>query len=892
MGWLKEAALQVGISSFAKLASQVCESANRKAEAGHVANMLRKLDKETEVGWWSGAGRAFFEPLAESLNEPAEELRQRLEQLGRSPEETGRSWTFDVFPALRPLDLDEEPLPPGIPPEVSSPGRAPLWWTAPRGAGRTLVGRWLGRRGWLVSRAATWEAALAALPAEGRVYVEVGNAAAPPGKVELPDGLRLIVAVPPVSAKPAPPRTIFHPSLRNDPVAPADLGPFVEVESPPPGEWMSAVMRWAALRVRPGGGFNAVALESHLGGDGSGAFTTFGDFLAFLGLVDQVGVDALFVHDDAQAERWVRTWLRPALDRTDRRLVPEMAAFLRARGVDLLVRMEVARLAAGLRDELAREEWVALVPTDLAPPLDRARLLELADDRDALLAALHAPQADDIVGALVEVGALTGSDALSLRPTWVSHVLAEMAQERLRTSVHGRGALFLHPETVRYTLAFTWREIVDGKLAMLDSILASPVQSPEWLAALDGAVRAVGLALASGTTVPLPLVRRLWHAQSEQLVDRWTDGLPVPLVRIADHRETRGMSGIGEWVMAALAITRAMPDAAGPYAVWAGSSDPAQRRRLASALSWMANVVPPQCLVCDDNIEEEDPVEKGFERIALAAFSMGPALLRAVPELSEATNVFRLLDPAILLGRMASGASPGTDGHAGLHFGLDVLDHVCAVEKIDPDAVIRWCWSVWSAEGWNSPVVTWTRDGRSRWVRRLLACRPAEIQTTTLREPLLSQRELWPLLGEREWRELMAEGDLHLHHQGFWPSVPATVLVELLRSGRANPWTGDLRREAWAKASQAMLALVDEGAVSSEAVKTHYVGDPGDLTHLVWSAPDEMTSALLDRAEQWMGRPADFPGLDPNWVRRWLADLVDSRKAHWRRAFAMVRSPG
>ena len=889
MGWLKEAAQQVGISSLAKLASQVCESAARKAEAGHVANMLRKLDKETEVGWWSGAGRAFFEPLAEALNEPVEDLRQRMEQLGRTPEETGRMWTFDVFPALRPLDLDEEPLPPGIPSEVWSPGRAPVWWTAPRGAGRTLVGRWLARRGWLVSRAATWELALASLPAEGRAYVEVESAAAPPGKLDLPDGLRVIVAVPPMAAEPVASRTIFHPGIRIEAAAPADLGPFLEVESPPPAQWMSAVMRWAGARVRPGGGFNAVALESHLGADGATAFATFGDFLAFLGLVDQVGVDALFVHDDAQAERWVRTWLRPALERTDRRLAAEMAGFLRARGVDLLVRMEVARLASGQGDELTRGQWVSLVPADLAPPVDRARLLELADDRDALLAALNAPQADDLVGALVEVGALAGTDTLSLRPAWVSHVLSSMAQERLRASVHGRGALFLHPEAVRYTLAVTWREVADGKLAIVDSILASPAETPEWLAALDGAVRAVGLALASGTAVPGATVRRLWQAQSGQLVDRWSEGLPVPLVRIADHRESSGMSGIGEWVLAALAITKALPDATGPYAVWAGGSDQVHRQRLTSALSWMANVVPPQFLVCADDIEEEDPVEKGFERIALAAFAMGPELLRAVPELMDAPNIIGLLEPAILLARKAAGVEPGTDGPARLPFGLDVLDHVCRAEGVDPDSVIGWCWPTWAAAGWNSPVVTWAQGRRGDWVQRLLAARPAELSASRCGEALLSRAELWPLLNERDWRELLGESDLKQHRRPLWSFVPVAVLVELLRDGHADPWTSDLRREAWARAGAAMLGLVDDWAASARVPKAHYVGDPGDLTHLIWSGPEDVTGALLERAEHWIARPADFPGLDPSWVRRWLAGLVDARKADWRRAFALVR---
>lgn len=893
MGWLKDAGAEVSISSLAKMARQICQLARATGDDDHVANMLRKLDKGEEVGWWEGAGRRFMEPLAEVLGEAVDDLRVRIASLGHLPGEDTRYWTFDVFPALRALDLVNERLPPGIPDEVTRRSTAPLWWEAPPGAGRTLVGRWLAQRGWAHVRLPTWDAAKATDLEPGLVYVELGQASGPPPEFELPGGQRLIVAAPPPDpgrADGAPGSAYRGPDsslLTDDGV---DETPFTVVRSPPPDRWLVPLVRWAEARIQPGGGFDAPAILKHLDVYGFEAFTTPGDFLAFLGLVDKVGVDALFVHDEAEAERWVKTWLRAAVERTDRRLGGGMSGLLRRDGVATLVNVEMSRITAGEGARLSRDRWERHVPRDLAPELDRDRLRALVDDPAALRAALEAPSPKDVVDALVEIGALSGEPDLGLAPSWVGHVVSSLAAERLRATVDGMGALFLHRETAALLLAELVREVGSGDLAAVQAVLTSPGQTPERLAALDGAVRAVGLALARGTSVDVTVVQALWDRQRCQLVDRWHDTLPVPLVRIAEPSPSNGMSGYGSWALAALAITRALGNATGPYAIWKGVPDAHERERALAAVRWLAQLVLTETLGVRGDLGEEYPVDAEIERTALSAFAMGPALLRAIPELGEANRVFRLLDPAILLARLAGGAPPPTDGSERLPFGLDVLDHVCAHEGVEANEVIRWCWPSWVAQPWAAPFVGWAREGRGEWVRRVLSARPPTVSMLQFRDVVLQRGELWPLLGEADWRDLLAEGDLQtLHHDRIWAAVPGSVLVGLFETGRSNPWTHELRREAWARARPALLTLIDAWARESPPFAEHYPGDPGELSSLLYAAPSDAHDALLDRAEAWLARPQEYAGINSRWTLRWLARLVDDRGSSWRRAFRLVR---
>ncbi len=893
MGWLKDAASQAGVPSLAQLAETLCKAVKAPGDEKHVANMLRKLDREEDLSWWDGKGRRLLAPLAEVLGEDEDDLRARIAGLGQSGAEAGRYWTFDVFPALRALDLDTDPLPPGIPRELLEPARQPRWWHAPAGSGRTMLGRALERRGWTFLQRRTWHDAERALPETGRVYVELAEPSSPPVKFKVAEELRLIVAAPPVNQ----PRDdddapdwvlgLRATRRRSGPPAEAPPPPFRDVHSAPPQVWLRPLLRWVAARVKPGGGFDAAAVEPQLAGDVGEAFQTVGDCLAFLGLVDRIGIDELFSRQDGNPERWARAWLRAALDRRDRRLPGGAADLLRREGAEMLVQMEISRVRLGDGPSLPAAVWERHVPPALAPVLDRERLLALADDRDALKAALAAPTATEVIAALVEVGVLAGEPQLSLSPGWLGWVVSALAEERLGKTVEGMGALFLARESAPRLLAKVVREVESGRLERVEAVLASGCDTPERLAALDGAVRAVGLALARGATVGVDVVRRVWERQRFELLERWTNSPPVPLVRIADAPRAGGMSGYGEWVLAALAITRVLPEVTGPYAVWHGVSEEADREQLTTAVRWLAQVVPPQTVSFAEELDRDD----GAGRLALAAFAMGPALLRAAPHLGAENLVFRVLDPAVLLARVTSGEEPSTDRVEGLPFGLEVLDHVCAAEGVNGDEVIRWCWATWTSAAGSSPLLTWARAHRDGWVRRLLANRPSSVSLGPFRDAVLGCQKLWPLLSETNWTELLAGHKLDsLPDTGVWEALPAPVLVELLRGGRASPSTRELRRQAWARARPEVLALVDDWARAAPGFPAHYAGDPGPLADMLYSAPPDANAELIERASRWLEQPETFAGVKTVWLQRWLAHLVDGRGPSWRRAFELVRS--
>src|SRR5688572_7636278 len=134
MGWLRDLmkAAQPPPRSFDDLARRCLSHATWPAEfrvqGRSLGALLGKFDRELELDWLAhrpGAQRT----LALVLGTTREQV---LEGLAPSRTTPGRYVRLDDLPSGRLLDLNEEPLFPGIPPEVLTPGAwDALWWQAP-----------------------------------------------------------------------------------------------------------------------------------------------------------------------------------------------------------------------------------------------------------------------------------------------------------------------------------------------------------------------------------------------------------------------------------------------------------------------------------------------------------------------------------------------------------------------------------------------------------------------------------------------------------------------------------------------------------------------------------------------------------------------------------------
>ncbi|HVZ37183.1 MAG TPA: hypothetical protein VG963_32395, partial [Polyangiaceae bacterium] len=151
MGWLRELlrSAEPPIDGYGELARRTLEHpewpSDCRPQPRSLAALYSKLDRNLELEWLAER-EAVQRALALTLACPLETVRRPLEAL-RDSRDTRRV-RFEDLPFAKPLDLGEEELPPGIPTAVLEPRSwSHLWWRAPAGSGRSLVGRWLSARG-------------------------------------------------------------------------------------------------------------------------------------------------------------------------------------------------------------------------------------------------------------------------------------------------------------------------------------------------------------------------------------------------------------------------------------------------------------------------------------------------------------------------------------------------------------------------------------------------------------------------------------------------------------------------------------------------------------------------------------------------------------------------
>ncbi|HEU5074238.1 MAG TPA: hypothetical protein VFU02_08695, partial [Polyangiaceae bacterium] len=277
MGWLRDLmeASAPPFRSFGALARRALESpdwpAGTAPQARSLAALFSKLDRRIELEWLSDRPDV-QRVLAQCLGRPLAEITAVLGPSASPLADTTSRFRFEDAPYVRPLDLLHEGLCPGFPPDLTLPGTwTRLWWHAPPGSGRGLVGAWLEARGLChVVRGATLESVLADVPAHGPVWLEVDEA----------DAAQLAA----LDARGA--RSSLCIACRQAPAAERD---FRVVAAPAPLAVLDEFVAWIAPRLPADGHFDAVTARRWLRNVAdTGAVESLGTLLGLCGALDEI----------------------------------------------------------------------------------------------------------------------------------------------------------------------------------------------------------------------------------------------------------------------------------------------------------------------------------------------------------------------------------------------------------------------------------------------------------------------------------------------------------------------------------------------------------------------------------------------------------------------------
>ena len=551
MGWLRDLMQQAPtpMRSLGDLSRSALRSgdwpSDTKMQARSLAALFSKLDRDQELDWLGdrpGAQVALAKALGASLDDIRARVRRRQEA---SP---GQVLRLRSLPAARALSLLEEPLFPGIPGEVLEPATfAGVYWVAPGGSGRSLVGRWLEARGLArFVRAATWQEAAGKLPAHGAVFVELEAPDAVP-EPQVAPGVRLCIA---------------------SPLAPSGAHGFRVVHSPEPDTYLRELVTWVAERSPKDGRFEPERVLAWLSGEPleRGVIDGPGAALGLCGLADELGGRALSEDLDQAVRRYAQARFTAALD-------PEAphTTFFRKHGYGALVAL-VRRLLA--EDALAwdaprpRERWLSLVPEELQREADLDWLkMTLGTGPGALRTAdleraarKLPPGAFRVIRGFEQAGLLeaSGDDLLKLGPRFVARsLLSEAVAALAAASPHEWGAALLEGSARQEVEAYVVERARATNGASLEPLLeTSDPDSLAYVGALELGFVAAGLALLEGAELPRELREGLFDDQLELMLEL-PDELPLPRVLRGSGQERAERHAL--WLLAALSLSEDLP---------------------------------------------------------------------------------------------------------------------------------------------------------------------------------------------------------------------------------------------------------------------------------------------------------------------------------------------
>ncbi len=580
MGWLRDLMQQAPtpMRSLGDLSRSALRSgdwpSDTKMQPRSLAALFSKLDRDQELDWLGDRPGAQV-ALAKALGAPLDDIRARVRRGQEGA--PGQLLRLRALPAARALSLLEEPLFPGIPAEVLEPSAfAGVYWVAPSGSGRTLVGRFLEARGLArFVRAASFREAQPQLPTHGAVFVELEAPDQAPVP-ELAPGVRLCIAAA---------------------FAPPEPHAFRVVHTPQPETYLRALVDWVAERSPKDGRFEPERVLAWLSAEPleRGIIDGPGAALGLCGLADELGARVLSEDLDHAVRRYAQARFAASLDAE----TPH-AAFFRKNGYGALValvRRLLAEDAAPWDAPRPRERWLSLVPEELQREADLDWLkMTLGTGPGALRTAdleraarKLPPGAFRVIRCFEQAGLLetTADDQLMLAPRFVARTLLSEAVAALTSaSPHEWGTALLDGSARHEVETSVLERARATNGASLEPLLeTSDPDSLSYVGALELGFVAAGLALLEGAELSRELREGLFEDQMELMLEL-PDELPLPRVLRGTEHERAERHAL--WLLAALSLSEDLPKHTRKHALLRPWGAEQLDRRLAQLLDRVA----------------------------------------------------------------------------------------------------------------------------------------------------------------------------------------------------------------------------------------------------------------------------------------------------------------
>lgn len=841
-----------------------------RAQTRSLGSLLSKLDRGIELEWLADRG-VVQHVMANVLGCPLGQVQQALGRRLDERDERRGSFRFPELPFARPLQLSQESLPPGLPALVRRPSAwGQLWWRAPTGSGRSLLGSWLQARGLARFEIATDAAHASALlnGSNEPVFVEL---AGPASSLPCPaPGTRCCVAS---SGVPTEGWQVVH----SEPVA----------------DYLQDLFEWLERRLPRDGHFSAqLACEWVRGSVAPQLLDRFAVALGLAGLVDTLGIEKL---RRAPLETVAQAFVRERLLAASQQGSAE-AGWLGEQGFAALLgiaRRTLTDSDATLETPRSESDFIALVPSEFQQGIDQewarhtlTRSLSRAAARELeqALSKLQ-PGAFRVVRALTRAGLLRETDAsgrLQLMPHWLCRVVQERAFAQLASGAPSEwGEALLSPASAAHVFASVQQRLEHDEVSLLEDVLeAEAGANLGHVAALEATFRAVGLRVLAGTGVPGELLRALYEEQRDLLIEIPGD-LPSPRleypIAVSDTASAELHPGL--FHLAALAISAELPERGVPrhpllHAFGERSVDSrlpalfaAIEAGLASTREGDSKALYDAAIALIDRLLEHHAAQ-GNELLDDSRFSQLP-LLWPSELLRQAAR-----------GRLEVAWLERLEQRPQL---VSAAQALCAHKKRPWSEVAQALWQLWDCTHRTTPTLaSFCRLGQTLW-----AFAPDALLAAALQSAIRGGLHVpYAALTTQQWTRLEPslpqESAAALGDPMLWQQAPFELCMTWLGVDAVTPHLPAALTMLWQRDEAQLLA-----GLNRSWLQTRAANDGARLTRLLLATPPARFAALLPALREAVARPGASVGL-VDATRRVLRRQVSERAPGWREAYTLL----
>jgi hypothetical protein len=889
MGWLRELMRlsSPAIDGYGELARRALTHPewppDTQPQARSLAALFSKLDRGIELEWLADRNLA-QRCLALVLGCPIESVRRAV---APDPGSQGSaSLRFDDLPYARPFVLRDEPLPPGVPGRVLLPSTWGLvWWEAPSGSGRSLVGQWLAARGLArFIQAAHWADVADRLPGAAPLFLEL----------ERGDDLEGLLAALPetgvcVAAPVGPPTQTATP-------------PWALVSSPAIESVLTELLGWIEARVPRDGAFEPAAAEAWLRPPiAAGELPTLGAVLGAAGLLDARGVrEARGKSLAALAEAFVSERLEQASSAGS----PE-AHWLERFGFDTLVRLAQSALTSSdvaWTQARSQDEWIALVPAELeASGTQRPRPLarpgsELQPRAVARAAREQTPGAYRIVRALIDADLLAerAPGRLGVCPEFLKHAVLARARDTLvqEASAFGWGEALLRPHAAAGVLDALYGRFAGDDFGAIEQLAElDAVSQPALVVASEACLVCAGLRALSGAEVPAEYLESVWNEQLAWLVELPGE-LPRPRLLCCAGPGTSPLARHPVWMLALLAASELLGERQGRahplLRPWGSAPSHDRLERMLDAI--YAELARPEVAEREWAVEAFALVGRLLEPSDDEAGDTvsAPGEARALPRERRLPHPLALpawLVQALIDGELDGAWLVGVGAHP---LELRALQAACALRRVPWSRMAHALWKSWQRRGCPADGDRWltpdSADSPHFWPYL-----PPEVLGTAWAR--WTSAPAWPFacFGPRQWSafvDYFGERWQKAPRSAVWrvafEHIDGALAEHALEHGQLlhapEPEVVPLLACIWRRFPGCLVTRLAQSASG---------GDAAAVARLLTTAPHALDAELVRvLAEELSRRSTERPVVDA--ARAWLVAKVSERRSDWRGAYALL----